>query len=227
MIALRAAGVSPGATSTTCIIVKPVGLALGDLMIAHVVAFSATDATPPDVSWTLIRRDTTSTTVIESALWWKVAVAADVAAANFTFGTPNASNGGAITAWYSMTGGAVTLDQNNGQANTASTTVTAPTITPTKSYSMILMICSITDNNSESTYAIATSNPADWLEAYDQALDLTNDIGLSLGYAKRPQITATGNGTATTSGSDRNTGQLLNLIETKTCMLTLLGSGEV
>ena len=43
-IALRATGLSPGTSSTTCVIVKPVGLAVGDLMIAHVNSRVATNA---------------------------------------------------------------------------------------------------------------------------------------------------------------------------------------
>jgi len=35
-VALRSVGVSPGSSTTSCVIGKPVGLAVGDLMIAQV-----------------------------------------------------------------------------------------------------------------------------------------------------------------------------------------------
>jgi len=48
--------VSPGATSTTCVITKPTNLAIGNLMIAHVASASTTAITAPDVTWTQLQK---------------------------------------------------------------------------------------------------------------------------------------------------------------------------
>ena len=208
----RSYGQSPGVTSSAnCVIVKPVGLAVGDLMIAQVVSrVGGTAVTAPDVSWTEIRQDASGAD-LRSALFWKIAVAADVAAADFTFTVGNSdSQMGAILAFYAGSFNTITpIAANNGQANSASTTVTAPTVTPTTAYSAILLFTAIADNNTQSAYAIATSDPAPWSERYDLLTTQGNDCALSVGHATRAAKTATGNGTATTSGSDINIGQLV------------------
>ncbi len=211
-VTLRSVGVSPGANSTSCVIVKPAGLAVGDLMIAQdVTVDSGEDVTPP-ANWTLIRADAYSTTV-KSHLFWKIAVQADVDATNFTFTTVNTRiNRGAISAWIAGTFDPTTpINANNGQGNAGSTTVTSPAITPSVANCMILMVCGIRDDNTQSAYAIATSNPASWTEAYDLLYTMSpgTDLALALGYALRPETSSTGNGTATTSGSSDNIGQLV------------------
>ena len=208
----RSYGQSPGVTSSAnCVIVKPVGLAVGDLMIAQVVSrVGGTAVTAPDGSWTQIRQDASGAD-LRSALFWKIAVAADVAAADFTFTVGNSdSQMGAILAFYADSFNTITpIAANNGQANSASTTVTAPTVTLTTAYSAILLFAAIADNNTQSAYAIATSNPVEWSERYDLLTTQGSDCALSVGHATRAEKTATGNGTATTSGSDINIGQLV------------------
>jgi hypothetical protein len=230
-VALRSVGQSAGADSTSCVIVKPVGLAVGDLMIAQVVGTSTgaipTTFTSP-AGWTGIRQDVGGTAYVESirtALFWKIADATDVAATNFTFtATGAASNRGTITAW---TGHDPTtpINANNGQGNTYSITVTSPTITPSVANCMILLFCGICDNDTQSGYAIVTSNPASWSEAYDLPSNLACDLGLSLGYALRPETSATGNGTATTSASDVNTGQLVAIAPAAAVALSAVSAG--
>jgi len=214
MIALRSVGESPGANSTSCVITKPAGLTVGDLMIAqtvfHSLAESPSIPSPPD-GWTLIRQDRESSGdgYIRGALFWKIADADDVAADTFTFSNDLAcSNRGAITAW---TGHDTTtpINASNGLSNAASTTVTSTGVTPTVANCVILMICGVADNNTQSNYAITTDNPASWTEAYDLLTTLGDDCALAMGYALRPETSATGNGTATTSASDVNVGQLV------------------
>ena len=228
-VALRSVGQSPGADSTSCVIVKPVGLAVGDLMVAHIVGRPAStvtlgDFTPP-ASWTAIRKDGGDAAGrIGSALFWKIAVQADVDATNFTFTIANASsNRGTITAW---TGHNATtpINANNGQYNAASTTITSPEITPSVADCMICLLCSLQDNYTVSAYAIATSNPASWSEAYDLPSNLAYDTGLSMGYALRPETTATGNGTATIT-SAINIGQLVAIAPVAAVALSAVSAG--
>ena len=216
-VTFRSVGSSPGADSATCVITKPSGLTVGDLMIAQVVGtdyrFSGDiGAFTAPAGWTGIRQDTAVNGAYEylaSALFWKTANATDVAASSFTFTATTAnSNRGTITVWYGQNS-TNPINAHNGLSNAASTTVTAPTITPSVANCMILLFCGIYDDNTQSGYAIATSNPPSWAEAYDLLYNDTYDLGLSLGYATRSQTTATGSGTATTSGSDYNIGQLV------------------
>lgn len=204
-------GESPGADSDSCVIVKPANLAVGDFMGAQVIGRGiALDTATSPGGWTFIRQDYDSVQLFTfSALFWKIADAADVAASDFTFtATGASSNRGIIVA---LTGHDATTPVNahNGQGNAAVTTVTSPEIIPSVANCMILLFCGIGDNNTQSGYAITNDNPASWTEAYDLPSDLASDLGLSLGYALRPETTATGNGTATTSAADLNTGQLV------------------
>jgi len=209
-VAFRSVGVSPGANATSCVIIKPVGLAVDDLMIAQVV-FRADDNLVAPGDWTKIRQDVRTDGIFSSALFYKIAVQADVDAVNFTFpiSGSNKENRGAITVWYGHSA-ENPIDADNGQTNVASTTVTAPEVTPSIAECMILMICGINDNNTQIGYAIATDNPPSWDERYDLPYDgAYGDCGLSLASALRTETTATGNGTATTSASDKNIGQLI------------------
>jgi hypothetical protein len=203
---LRGVGVSAGSETTDCQIAQVTGLTVGDLMIAHIVSASATDVTAPAEDWTKLGEVETTTDVINSTFFWMLADADDVAEAHFNFTTAHDSNCGAIVAFYSTA--ALTVTTYAGQANSASTTITAPTVTHSAAESLILLFCSLVDNHNVSGYAIATSNPATWYEAYDKPMDLAHDIGLAMAFAQRTETTGTGNGTATTT-SDRNIGQLV------------------
>jgi hypothetical protein len=206
-IVFRSFGQSPGANSTTCVIVKPTGLTVGDLMIAQVVSKLPGTAVTAPGGWTQIRQDVSGTSV-RSALFWKIATSSDTSATNFTFTTGKESNGGVITAWYGHDP-TTPIDANNGQGNAASTTVTSPGIIPSVANCVLLMICGVGDRNTQSGYAIAIDNPAVWTERYDLQIDPGSKCALALGSATRPQTTATGNGTATTSASTANVGQLV------------------
>lgn len=208
-VTFRSYGDSGGAVSTSCVITKPAGLAIGDLMIAQEVLSSSGSATiTPPANWASIRVDGYSN--LESALFWKIADAADVAASNFTFTTVDTQvNRGTITAWYGHDS-TTPINASEGQGNAASTTITSDGLTPGVASCVICLFCSVRDKNTQNNYAIATNNPASWAEAYDLPYDNAYaDLGLSLGYATRPETSATGNGTATTSGSDYNIGQLV------------------
>ncbi len=222
-ITFRAAGQSPGANSATCVIVKPVGLTVGDLMIAQVVGMSAgaqTHATP--AGWTKIRQDGTNQPA--SSLFWKIADGVDVAAADFTFTVTGAtSSRGAIVAFYN-TNPSAPINANNGQLNASTLTVTSPGITPSEANCMLLLFCAYGNDDTFSGYAIATDNPS-WTERYDLPSNLTFDLGLAVATAPRPETSATGNGTATaTPFTANNTGQLIAIAPLSAAGQQILGS---
>lgn len=207
---LRSVGESPGVASTTCVVVKPAGLTVDDLMVAHIYFKGHGSGDPPIAApggWTDIRQDSVYISFHTAALFWKIADAADVAAADFTFTGEDALNLGAISAWTGHD--AITpINANNGQGNEASTTVTSPAITPSVANCAILLFCAVANDNTQSAYAIATSDPG-LDEAYDFLTTAKTDCAIAMAEEIRPETTSTGNGTATTSSSAVNIGQLI------------------
>jgi len=209
-VALRFVGVSPGAQATTCVIVKPVGLMVGDLMIAHVAnrTVSAISSTPS--GFTSIRVDPSAADVVVSNLYYKVADAADVAGSDFTFTfAATEYNMGAIAAFTGFDDAAPINTHNGAGCAAQGATITSPEITPTVAGCLICLFCTGNAIATYSGYAIVTSNPGSWTEAYDILWDNAVPISLALGIATRPQTSATGNGTATASTSQYWTGQLV------------------
>jgi len=209
-VELQAVGVSPGALSTTCVVVKPVGLTVGWLMIAHVVAslLNQSPTVSPPANWTEIRQDAASDDG-SVALYWKIADSADVAASDFTFGiSTSCSNMGAITAWTGHDP-ATPINAHNGQ-NQYSSTITSPAITPSVANCMILMNAAFAGREYTIwNYAIADDNPPSWTEAYDLSTSAGNESTLAMGYAIRPETTSTGLGTASAVSNGPNVGQLV------------------
>ena len=98
-IVVESVGVSPGANTTTCVIVKPTGVAVGDLLIASMTyAQNSTPTISPPAGWSLIRK--TSSVVDGSPTvhsFYKIATATEVSASDFTFtSSGSASNKGAM-----------------------------------------------------------------------------------------------------------------------------------
>ena len=212
-VTVRSVGESPGADSTSCVIVKPVGLAVGDLMIVQCVATAVPGTVgtwvAPVVSpvWNTIRQDIQADSDSESTLFWKIAVQADVDATNFTFTNSGAvSNCGTMTAIYGHNA-AAPINQNAGVVGLG-TSWTCPTITPSVANCMLLLIAGIEDNTFSSGWGITTSDPGGWLEAYDLSKNLADDLALAMAYAIRPETSATGAGIGIT-GNDTWTGQIL------------------
>jgi len=129
-ISLRSVGASPGANSANCIITKPAGLALGDFMLAHVVNKATSGTIAPPANWTIIGAQS-NTASSRSALFYKFADAADVAASTFTFtlGTSGRNRGEMMA----LLGVDTTspIDVANQQINSAGTSIAVPTPTVT------------------------------------------------------------------------------------------------
>jgi len=210
-VALRSVGVSPGAESYSVVITKPVGLSVGDLMIAHIAVLgeSTMDAVPS--GFNLISAFEVGVSILGSYLYYKIADSGDAAASDFTFTLGDGEAPACFAAMSAWTGADSTnpINDNNGQTNGVSNTCTAPQITPSVADCLILMICTVKDRVTLNNYAIAVSNPASWSEAYD----LSSSYGyfaIAVGYADRPETTATGNGTASIQITvDNNIGNLI------------------
>ena len=208
-VEFRSNGVSPGAQTTTCVIVKPVGLSEGDLMIAHVFARGECAMATPASGFSIIREDHNAN-VTKSWLYYKIADSDDVAAASFTFTfTDSEYNLGAIAAFTGIDA-SNPINADNGASTGQTTTPTAPTITPSVADCMICLFCAGSALSTYSAYAIATANPGSWTEAYDFSETIVAVTeSLAMGYALRPETSATGDGTATSTLSQYWVAQLI------------------
>lgn len=190
---------SPGISSASAVIPRPEGLAVGDLMFAHVShKFITSGNITAPANWNLINE--TTSTLVRVGLWWKVADSGDVSATDFTF--TNAGSGstmGVIVRVPSYN----TLDpvgENNNGAGT-SATVTTSGITPEDANSLILFFIGTGNDVTVSGHALATDDIT-WAEQYDYITDVGSDCSAALAYGVRPQITATGNATATIASTN-------------------------
>ena len=203
-------GTSAGATSANCVIPKPSGLAVGNIMIAHCGwgnRTSPTAVTPP-AGWTEIHFSASGASIAGYSAW-KIATSSDVAASDFTFtidGSGDAVNKGVI---MRISGGReTTIATVSNEASTGPTsTVTVGTITPTEANSFLVFLVAAgvpTSPITVGTYAIATSNPT-WTEQYDENYDSgSTAVTIAAATATRPETTATGNWTASISQSEHH-----------------------
>lgn len=214
-VTVRSHGQSPGSNTISVLIVKPVGLAEGDLMIAQVFGYDKNGTigvfTSPG-GWTDLRQDDAADADSGSSIHWKIADSGDVAAANFEFtAVGTQSSRGCITAIEVDTfDPAAPINQNNGAPAGAPTTAwISPGVTPSVGNCLIMLFAGIEDNAFMSTWGITTSDPGGWTEQYDLPSNLTDDLSLAMAYDIRLETTATGNGTGLIGGSDMFTGQML------------------
>lgn len=196
-----------GTTDVT--VTKPVSLAVGDFMVAHLASSNASGA---DLSahtasgWTQIATDQSQsgTASHRATALYKVATSGDVSASDFTF-TCDADSESSTGAIYRFTGvgdvsGAADDDPSTGTSHTFTNTVT-----PTFANSVMVFLASCVNNGGTtwSDYAITTNNPT-WTERYD----ITNtgaasdgDTTMAGATASRPETSATGDSSATSGGS--------------------------
>lgn len=90
----QSVGLSPGTSSTTCVIAAPASIAAGDLLLATVTSKSETAISPP-ANWTAVAAAQV-TTSFNTANFYKVADAGDAGASNFTFTCGSESNTGVM-----------------------------------------------------------------------------------------------------------------------------------
>lgn len=198
---------------TTITVTKPASTASGDLLIAHLVVQNDT------ASWTGLDGFTSIAEVqgsgMASCICYKVADGTEPDP--FTFTVSAAGSGVAKLATVSRITGArrntsLVISANSGQANASSTTVTATTITPVEANSLLMFFACNGDSKTHSGYAIATSNPS-WTEIVEGT---QGTLSYASAYALRPEITATGSGTATLSATAANIGQMIVVSEMPT-----------
>jgi hypothetical protein len=186
-----------------CIIPKPSGLAVGDLMVAGVYAnVNSTSVTiTPPAGWT--EQETVagpaSSPISRLSVFSKTAEAADVAASNFTFtvSNPGSTRTGGIMLRISSAG-IVNAGESSvyDSLNAGSKSFTG--FTPSRANCLLVFFGARGVDSSQPEFditgvSIATSNPT-WTERAEVDLDVTNQTHAMACYtATRPESTATGN----------------------------------
>lgn len=190
-------------------VLKPSGLAVGDLMLAH-VACSRSDAgsmaAHTSTGFTEVATDESNsgTATNRATALYKIATADDVSASSFTFTSSGGPNSSAVALYRFSGASSVTGAADDNPSTTATPTFTN-TITPTFADSILVFMasCANAGGATFSGYAVTTDNPT-WTERYDvQETGVASDGDTSIAGATGPrsQTTATGNSTVTISTS--------------------------
>jgi hypothetical protein len=203
-MAITLESVQTGAyANATLTITKPVGLAVGDLLVAVVHGNESGGITIP-TGWTGLSSIVGSVSLIT---YYKIATSTEVAASNFTWSVTSGNYIGGliarITGHNSTT--PVAVFANDTEVATATPTFTT-TVTPTTADSLLFFFLGTYQSGSSSRtasgYSIVTSNPT-WTEQFDATTNAPGSATyqFSVATATRPQTTATGNATVTMNSS--------------------------
>lgn len=217
-VAIASSSTNTAVASSSIVITKPTGLAVGDLMIACIHMYWTGGDREVNLAsgWTTIavglrihNGGENNGTAMGSM--YKIADSSDVAASDFTFSTTGTGSlAGCVLRITGMSPSAPinthneTATDNGGSGGSFSFSG----ITPTFADCMLLLFAGTRNSTSHSTYAIATSNPS-WTELFDISATF------SLAYAIRPETTATGNASYAIGGAGSGTDALGTIIAIK------------
>lgn len=206
-IALRAASSANNAGGATSLTIStPAGVLAGDVMIAQVTVRGGTGTTiTPPAGWTKIRSDN-STTTLQQAAYYRVAGSSESASYAWSFGASSLKASGGIAAYIGVDN-TTPVNAHGGQANAASTSITAPSITTTVANAMLVGFFGTATGTSVSPPTGMTEN-WDISSTAGAAGTRTTSEGTEelLGAAG-----GTGTRSATSAGSAVNIGQLIAL----------------
>lgn len=134
---------SSGATQLT--IPKAANIVAGDVMIAQVTLRSSSTTITPPAGWLFIRRDSTSSSSISSALYYKFATSLEPISYTWKFSNTQVASGGIVA--YRGVNTIVPIDVHSGRANGSNERViTANSVTTTQANEMLLFIGGLNDN---------------------------------------------------------------------------------
>jgi large repetitive protein len=193
-----------GDNAATINILKPAGTVNGDVMLAAISFRGGTsvDITPPG-GWATVGRTDHGTT-LSQAVFSKVASGADPSSFTFTLSVPVKVAGGILS--YRGVDPTSPIDQFLGQASvTASTSIVAPSVTPTLSNGILVGVFSTATR-------IAITSPASMAtRVNDQFSTGTGGVSLEVADQALGAAAPTGTRTATAGATAFNIGQLIVL----------------
>jgi hypothetical protein len=184
-------------------ITKPTGTVQDDVMVANIYVVGTNPTITAPSGWTLILSTLDGTTARLST-YYKVAGASEPASYQWTFSGASMTEGGIITFYGVIT--TSPIDVYDGQANAASTSYTAPSVTTTVGNAMLVAAFGAKAGGSSNT----VTPPAGMTECYDVG---QNNNGPSCTEAATVAQTSAGaSGTKVATGqSGTNIGHLVAL----------------
>jgi hypothetical protein len=208
----RAAGTAAGMASNgsptaraTIIIARPAGTTSGAVMVAAVVINDDDPGFTAPAGWTLVRQDSILN-ALRQAIYLKVATASEPSSYTWTLSVSRRVAGGITT--YTGVDPGHPVDVHGAQVHTtASTAVTAPSITTTVPDTLLVHIAAVA---AEGTITPPTGMTEGW-EAAAPRTNSTQDATVDSSYAPQAPAGATGPRTATATQAGRSIGALLAL----------------
>lgn len=215
-------------TNTTLTITKPAGLAVGDVMIANIMQSGSDNnslSNPTATGWTLIAASNmdNGNSRYRGSVYYRIATATEVAAANFGFTLDSDSDDGqgGISAFSGVdiaggvnesgaAGGPFDVDPGSAFTGIASdNTYTATSITTASANAAVILIGIVANDTNSGTYN--TTSPGTLTELYDEDFNATLDIGIASAWGTKTTAGATGSGTANLGQSATNGALLIAL----------------
>jgi trimeric autotransporter adhesin len=222
-IAQRGTATTATSTGITLTINKPTGIVVGDIMIANIAKGGNNSTAVTSAGWTLIDGQNLGGggTQRYGAILYKIAVFADLSTTDYTFalGNNTDSSAGAIIAFsgvdsttpFDVASGTLTLTNANTASGSTKTTVTADTA---------IIMLSQTAGLDCTWSGWSTTSPGALTELFDNPNGSNTKSSVGGAWAIKNSIGATGAGTVTLSGSQRNGAILLALRPTPVACTT-------
>ena len=201
--AITLRGVATGSNATTASMTVPMPTSVaGDLLLATVDVRGQPVVTAP-AGWTLLRTDTVGTS-IRKATFWRLATASEPTSYTWGFNKPRSAVGTILA--YDGVSVTSPIQANSGQANAASRSLTAPSLTTTTPDALVVGLFGLAKR--------ATVTPATGMTERSEVVSATIVSPAATGEtADRTQAQpgATGPQVATASSGGANIGQLVAL----------------
>ncbi|MFN5620781.1 MAG: PKD-like domain-containing protein [Flavobacteriales bacterium] len=218
-IAQRGTATSATSTTTSVTVDKPLGLTVGDVMLATINQADNdgnTLANATSTGWTLV--DGAKYYETGNDEWWgtvlyKVADATDIAAANFSFtGDGDADDMQASIIAFSGVDPSNPIDVAGAftSSSTDNTSLSANAVTTSTSNAAVIMLAMISDDRNFNGDWNTTS-PGSLTEFIDVPFNADLDMGIAGAWAIKSSAGSTGNGTVTLSGNARDGAILIAL----------------
>ena len=201
-IALRAVASGTNAATTSLVLPRPTGTVAGDVLVAAITVRNAPTITPP-AGWTLVRRTVRSGS-FSQAVFVHAVGAGEPATNTFTLSIARTAIG--TIAAYSGVDTANPIVANSGLGTSASTSITAPSLTTTVANTHLVAFFGTAG-------AIGISPPAGMTERIEVAspAGVANPLTATLDDQPNPASGATGTRVATVAASSINIGQMVAL----------------
>lgn len=197
-ISLRSSTHASNGSAAHLTLTTPTNKVAGDVMIAQVVVHGASTTITAPSGWSLIRKDTTSTSLI-SALYKHVASGVDSSTYTWKFSTTQYASGGIGD--FSNVNTTGPIDVSSGRYNYNTTSMTAPSVTTTTPADELVFFGAV---NGSASVTVPSGMTSTWTAATSKTTS----------YMARVKLTAsgsTGTKTAKSSIAVSNVSQLVAL----------------